>query len=140
MSAAVQRLPDWSLRLGALVAGRLDSPFAWGSNDCCLWAADAVEAVTGVDPAAGFRGSYDTALSAARTLQSLGGLVALCEQHLGPEITPAQGQPGDIGLVDEAPMGALVVCLGLHWMGSGTSGLRPVTTEKVSRAWRCHHG
>ncbi len=34
-------------------------PFSWGSHDCCLWACDCVAAMTGVDPAAWFRGACD---------------------------------------------------------------------------------
>ena len=126
------------MRLGELTAQRLDQPFAWGERDCCLWAADAVQAVTGVDPATGLRGTYATAYGAARVLHEQGGLAALCERHLGAEILPAQAQVGDVGLVDEGPSGALVVCLGLHWMGQRERGLGPVMTDKVLRAWRCH--
>lgn len=34
---------------------RRSVPFAWGSNDCRLFAADAVQAMTGVDHAAELR-------------------------------------------------------------------------------------
>ena len=138
MTAAAGRRPDWFVRLGALVSRRLDEPFAFGTNDCCVWAADAVEAVTGLDPAADLRGTYHTATGAARVLQAAGGLAALCAQRLGPEVPPSLAQVGDIGLVDEGPTGALVVCLGFNWLGPRADGLHPVMTNKVLRAWRCH--
>lgn len=140
MNAPPQRLPDWFTRLGGLVSSRLDEPFTWGERDCCLWAADAVQAVTGVDQAADLRGTYSTAYGAARVLAQTGGLAALCTQRLGPEVAPVAAQVGDIGLVDEGASGALVVNVGLHWMGQRAHGLGPVVTDKVLRAWRCCHG
>lgn len=140
MIAAAQRRPDGFTRLGELMSRRLDEPFAWGERDCCLWAADAVHAVTGEDPAADLRGTYSTAYGAARALAQAGGLLALCAQRLGPEVPPAVAQIGDIGLVDEGAQGALVVNVGLHWMGQRAQGLAPVMTEKVLRAWRCTRG
>jgi len=51
----VSRPPDWPERLLAALAAARDRPFRWGEHDCCLFAADLIEAVTGVDPAAAFR-------------------------------------------------------------------------------------
>ncbi len=46
MSAVLARTPGWPRRLSDLVAERHGAAFAWGSRDCCLWAADAVLALT----------------------------------------------------------------------------------------------
>jgi hypothetical protein len=48
-------------------------PFEWGARDCCLWAADAVRALTGIDIAEEYRGKYNTELQAYRLLQSVTG-------------------------------------------------------------------
>lgn len=47
--------------------------FAYGERDCCLWVANAVEAMTGVDIAAAFRGRYHSRAEA----------MDLCEQYSG---------------------------------------------------------
>ena len=47
MTRSLTRLPDWQLRLDALVRERRGQAFAWGARDCCLWGADVVLAVTG---------------------------------------------------------------------------------------------
>ncbi len=52
------RIEGWETRLAELVEARRRVPFAWGSNDCISFAADAVMALTGVDPLAAWRGSY----------------------------------------------------------------------------------
>lgn len=44
-------------------------PFRWGRNDCCLFAADWIVLLHGVDPAARLRGRYQSALSAARLVR-----------------------------------------------------------------------
>ena len=54
----MKRLEDWPERLAAFVEARRAMPFRWGQNDCALFAADAVAAVTGVDLAERWRGLW----------------------------------------------------------------------------------
>lgn len=118
------RLRDWQSRFAALVAEARARPFAWGSHDCCLWAADAVQAVTGRDPAARWRGTYSSEVGAFRIVLALGGLPmigALC----GSEILPGLAITGDIGTVKWADG---VVSLGVNaggdrWLVVGDAGL-----------------
>ncbi|MEI8397262.1 MAG: hypothetical protein WCF85_21275, partial [Rhodospirillaceae bacterium] len=44
------RHPDWPVRLDRFLAERRDRPFAWGSNDCCLFVLDWIELATGTRP------------------------------------------------------------------------------------------
>ncbi|MGF7180380.1 DUF6950 family protein [Tunturiibacter psychrotolerans] len=44
-------------------------PFKWGSNDCCLYAANAILACTGVDIASDFRGIYKSEFGALRAIK-----------------------------------------------------------------------
>ena len=55
-------------------------PFVWGQNDCALWTASYVAAVTGVDPAASLRGTYSTELQCAKLVKARGGLEQLCSE------------------------------------------------------------
>lgn len=93
-----KRLKDWPSRLDATVRAAKAQPFAWGSRDCCLWAADAVLACTGHDPAAQWRGTYSAALGAMRLVDELGGLAAIGAMA-GPEIPPNRATTGDVGLI-----------------------------------------
>ncbi|MEY5101221.1 MAG: hypothetical protein RJA36_3940 [Pseudomonadota bacterium] len=108
-------------RLHALVLDRHDQPFAWGIRDCCLWAADAVYAVTLRDMASDIRGSYWSARQAARVLRDRGGLEAMVTQRMGEPINAAEAIDGDVCLLvpqahETLPEG--VGALGVLWRGS----------------------
>lgn len=132
------RLPDWQLRLQALVQARLMAPFAWGAHDCCLFAADAVQALLGQDPAAALRGQYHTADEAERIVHSFGGLEALATAVLGPPVRVSRARPGDIVLM-AAKSGmdgpALGVCNGSTALGPAARGLVTLPTVSGACAW-----
>lgn len=129
----------WRARFDALVAQRLRTPFAWGSHDCCLWAADCVQATTGHDPAADLRGSYTTALGAARVLASIGGLAAAGARG-GPPIPPLAAAVGDVGLVQHGGRELLAVCAGEVWLAPALPGLAALPLAAATLAWRVPHG
>lgn len=70
--------------------------FSWGVRDCCLWGADAAQACTGRDPAADLRGTYSTALQAARLVQQAGGMTALLDARLAGRIEAHDAIDGDV--------------------------------------------
>lgn len=69
---AIRRFEDWPRRLTAFLAEKKDLPFSWGENDCMLFCADAVLALTGTDLAEEFRGQYDTKDGADSALDQYG--------------------------------------------------------------------
>lgn len=131
-----KRVRDWQSRLQACLAERRALPFAWGSQDCVLFAADCVRACTGEDPAVEIRGSYGDALSAARVLRERGGLTEIADAHLGGEIAPALAQPGDVGIVLNDGRECLAVCTGAMWHAPGATGLVALPAIQVQRVWR----
>jgi hypothetical protein len=48
-------------------------PFVWGRNDCCLYAANAILAYTGVDVASEFRNLYKSEFGALRAIKEITG-------------------------------------------------------------------
>ena len=52
------RVEGWEKILHDTLETMKERPFVWGTFDCCLFAADIVQALTGVDYAAGYRGTY----------------------------------------------------------------------------------
>jgi hypothetical protein len=130
-------LPDWHRRLDELVRARLDAPFAWGTNDCAMFAADCVMALTGEDFLAEFRGTYRTALAAARILEAHGGLRGLVEAKFGPPLLSQwEAVPGDIGLVQIQTGACLALCAGPQWLGPGETGLTSMKREHAIAAWK----
>lgn len=101
----VKRRHDWRARLQAYLASVARQPFEYGRHDCALFAAGAVDAMTGVDLARGFRG-YRTQKGGIKKLRQRGfqDQFALLEAHL-PEIHPAFAKVGDVAVVssDEGP-------------------------------------
>lgn len=128
---------DWQSRLQACQAERWARPFAWGSQDCALFAADCVLAVTGADPAADVRGTYSDANGAARVIRERGGLSEIAADRLGAEISPPLAQPGDVGLVMSGGRQCLAVCSGDAWVAPGLDGLEYVPMNCAVTSWRC---
>lgn len=113
--------------LDAWLAAEEARPFEgfWGRQDCLLFMADWVEARTGRDPAARWRGRYATQTGAVRLILRAGGLTGLVREGLdvvGWREAPVPRR-GQIGLVKSASWGprtkalrqAGAVCLGGGW-------------------------
>ena len=133
-----RRLHHWQTALEALVRQRRRMPFAWGVQDCGLWAADCVQAVTGEDIAADLRGTYKDEQGAARVLKRLGGVAGIAAARLGPAVGPSSAQIGDVVLVQFVGRDTLAVCMGNGTaMAPGVAGLVAVPTAQALRAWRC---
>lgn len=104
----MKRLADWQDRLASVVCADR-GPLRYGIEDCCLFAADCVQAVTGVDPAREYRG-YDVR-TAARLLRRHGGLIGLVSSILGEPSPPNNMMEGDIVAVPGRNKPALGVVL-----------------------------
>lgn len=66
------RRTDWRRRLGEYVAGLRTEPYAFGRQDCWLFVAGAIEAMTGADHANVHRGRYKTARGALGIVKRAG--------------------------------------------------------------------
>jgi hypothetical protein len=130
------RLPDWQLRFAKFAASRQRMPFAWGSNDCCFFAADAVYAITGEDFGAAWRGRYDSAATAAITLKDCDGLRAVATFALGAEIGIGYASVGDVVLVENAGREMLAICNGTSAIGPGANGITSIDMTAALAAWR----
>ena len=112
--------------------------FRDGEWDCQLFPAEWVRRVTGLDPAAAWRGRYSTALGRERILKRDGGPLAVMTrgaESVGLQRTD-EPKRGDVGLIrlDGRDYGA--VCLGERWALVTKSGLAAVKPDEILRAWR----
>lgn len=106
------RLNNWTTKQQDLIESRRHLSFEWGVNDCMLWPADVVKAITGVDPAEELRGTYNSALSGMRIAKNAGGLADLISSQLS--LLPTEGFPcrGDVVLFGAPERMCGGVCLG----------------------------
>lgn len=135
MVQAMTRIREWQSALAAVIEERMQRPFKYGETDCCLFAADCVQAMTGHDPAADARGEYTDERGAARVMKKLGGLEAIAATRCGPEVSPAVARVGDVvlGKVDRECLG---ICTGETWHAPSAAGLVALPMSAALKAWR----
>ncbi len=92
------RKEDWRKRLGQYVNRIRTTPYAFGSQDCWLFVAGAVEAMTGVDHAAPHRGRYKTARGALGVMKRAGAadMAEFARLFLEEHDAPVFAQIGDV--------------------------------------------
>lgn len=146
------RVAHWDTgALNHFLLSRAFTPFAWGAHDCALFAADGVEAMTGVDIAAEFRGKYSSEDGAVEVIREVCGLSAgvtptvadaaahCAELHGLVELEhPLKAQRGDLVVLEESDrmIAGLVHLSGRHIVAAGERGLKRLPISLVHRAWR----
>ena len=132
------RITDWATALAVFLESRDKAPFVWGANDCALFAADAVLAITGHDLGSD-RGRYRTAKGAAGVLRRHGvdSVGALAERRLlavsAPPVAVEFARRGDVGVAALEGRETLVIRISGAWIGPGAEGT--LTVPVASRAW-----
>jgi hypothetical protein len=122
MIAPLPRREDWPEQLAAVLEEHAELPFVWGRSDCLTFPADAVLAMTGIDPAAEIRGRYRSGSGAARILRRRGfASVADAFAATFAEIPVAMAGRGDLGVVP-VPYGSGFA--GVVFMAAGAFGKR----------------
>lgn len=135
MVLQVVRLPDWQRRLEAFARERARMAFSWGINDCALFAADAVEAITGQRLCEELRGHKD-ARAALRTLRQAGGVRGVATRALGEPVSVLMARIGDVVVIQAGKREALAVCNGGTAMAPGPHGVVHVSMAQARVAWR----
>lgn len=132
----MQRRDDWRSQLTAYIVAQMRAPFAYGRNDCALFAAGAVKAMTGKDLARGFRG-YRSLKEGHQKLKDkgFGDHIALVESLL-PEVSVSFAQAGDIAVVNDRDGPALGVVQGEAIYVLRRDGIGLVDLLKAERAFR----
>lgn len=96
------RVENWVERLDAVFSDAAARPFAWGSHDCCLFAARCVEAMTGEHPMPDAVGAYKTKTGAYRWLKREFGTVRqMLELLLDAPCNPNFAKRGDLALFEK---------------------------------------
>jgi hypothetical protein len=140
----MKRLDDWQSRLYVYLEACEAKPFRYGQFDCCLFACGAVEAMTGVDLAAPFRGRYGTRANARKALGQYGGFPASLEKamdraahdHGMAEVSVNFAGRGDLVLIPRSQDFALGLAYGADILVPSYRGYLDIPLQSASRAWR----
>ncbi len=133
---------NWRTILAHFIDGRRSRPFVWGQHDCCLFAADWVALATGQDPAASWRGQYDSALSAHRIAAPFGGTGGLVIHALKASgavyVDAKHATAGDIIIRDSELGDVTGVVVGRDAAFVAEFGLTfaPITDDPCAEFWR----
>jgi hypothetical protein len=134
----LSRLPCWQCSLSKFLFLNSDRHFAYGSFDCCLFVCDAIQAMTGTDIAARFRGAYSS-LKEARKYGSVRKIVEqVTAEFAMPEVSILHAQRGDAALVKRrhSYVLGLVDLNGRQIVVLSGNGLMRIPVREASRAWR----
>lgn len=145
---ALTRLPYWDTRfLHSYLLAHANDPFKWGSHDCCLFAANAIQSFTNVDIASDFRGKYTTQLGALKLVKSVTSTgitpqdaVAYCakKNDMAAYAYPLQAQRGDLVVITNGAdvIGGIVDINGRHVISVSATGLVRLPITKIVKAWK----
>ena len=133
------RKPDWQALLDAFLAEHQFDSFQYGRWDCCLFVCDAVFVMTGVDPAAAYRGTYASRAEARKaacgSVQAT--VEAVCAEHGMDETAVPFARRGDVALVGrrrDCSLG-IVALNGREIVLTSSAGLWRVPLGTAVRAW-----
>ncbi len=103
-------------RLTAFIREAMRREFIWGERDCILFCTDWVQVVTGIDPAARWRGSYKSEAEAQTIIDGFGSLVALCDEGYAGILERCEPETALVGVITsiEGDIGA--IRSGLSWV------------------------
>lgn len=129
------RYHDWVEKLLEVMADHERREFVWGQDDCCLFVARCIDAMTGSEVETAIAAEYDDEPSALRLIAKHGGLAGAVIHFLGEPVEVYAGR-GDVVLIDGGEGDALGICLGSHIIAMGPDGLRRVPRKEILKVWR----
>jgi hypothetical protein len=143
----MKRKHDWVSRLARFLKARWPQPFAWGTNDCALFACDAALEITGTDLAHELRGKYDSEETAQRALagisqQDFCGYCKIVAHRNGlEEIGWQHLQRGDLAFIPSSKNSfggalSLVNLNGTRLLMPGEHGLELLPIRIAKSGWR----
>lgn len=149
---SIKRTTHWITReLDTFLRENANQPFVWSQWDCCLFAANAIQAMTGVDIASDFRGKYTNEASAFALIKSVTGgttvadAAAYCAQKHGltewvgtdGKPTPLRAMRGDLVVISNAGdlIAGVVDLSGRYVAAMSETGIIRLSIRSIVRAW-----
>ncbi len=134
MTQTIERIENWDVALNEYIASMRDEPFGYGTNDCCVFTAGGVLAITGTDYMEEFRGHYGDEDSSNIALASIGSgnLFKTLTRKFGKSLKGVYGRKGDIAFYD----GCCGIVLGRVAIFIRSEGYGVVPISQVERIFR----
>lgn len=131
---------DWEFRLEFYINASVHRLFRYGQFDCCLFAADAILEMTGVDVMKELRG-YKGAKAARDLLNKLGGienaLEGIARDNAMEEVPLLKAQRGDMVLIPGKRPAVGILSLDGSWVVvPSVRGIFRLPLKLCARAWR----
>jgi NAD(P)H-hydrate repair Nnr-like enzyme with NAD(P)H-hydrate epimerase domain len=114
---------DWAAQMFAVIDAHQDSEFAWGVNDCCLFAARVVDAMCGTAHEKTLSEKYNDEASALAYIKESGGIAAAVDTFIGPHKTQGRPARGDVVLFNGANGETLGICVGEYIAAIAENGI-----------------
>jgi hypothetical protein len=140
----MRRITGWEKKLDEAIATAENRRFKWGTFDCALFVCDCVLAMTGVDLAQDFRGTYQTGKEALKVIKAFAGsslealAVKIAEANGISEIPVSFASRGDVVLIkqEKAPDALGIVGTDARFACCASEGLAFIPISNWKRAWR----
>lgn len=129
----LERTIGWESRLFNYMQSKFMEPFAWGTHDCCTFAAGAIQAVT---EQVVFEPAYTSVFEAQTFMESVGGIEAWMTEHFGEPAAPLQARLGDIGLLTLPDRELLCVVAGHQVVAPGEEHSLFYPLTDCTKVWR----
>lgn len=130
------RRADWRARLNAFLLRAAPRKFSPGRHDCAIFTAGAIQAMTGHDFAAEWRGKYRKLHTGQAKLQEAGFADHIdLAASLLPEVAPSFAKVGDVAVIQGAEDLALGIVQGAGVYCLTPDGLTVVSRLKMLRAF-----
>lgn len=134
----MRRAENWRTAFYAAIDAHRFHRFEWGVHDCAVLTADCIQAVSGVDLAARFRGQYASKKQAEELMQAVGweNPVAILASAFA-EIHPSRAIVGDAAVVKTSSGPATAPVVGSELVVFSPGGfIGLVSLSEAVRAFR----
>lgn len=131
---------DWKTRFSNYLPHVINKPFKWGAQDCCMFAADSIYVMTGIDILEEYRNKYSSAKGAQKILDEHGGtlskfLTVVCRKHGLKKAEPNIAQNGSLCLIKtDIGDAAAILWNGKVW-AQGPDGVITAPKSVIKRIW-----
>lgn len=130
----MSRRQDWVAQMWFTIEDHADAEFLWGVNDCCLFVARVIDAMTDTSHELDLASQYSDEATALAYIASHGSLETAVSFHLG---NPSSGraQRGDAVMCANNGNPCIGICVGSTVACVGESGLSWLPRSQILTRW-----